>query len=52
MNATQKKNIRQEIIERIVTLTPEQFERLITHPDIVQMMTEENFKLPCSEETK
>lgn len=52
MNATQKMNVRQEIIERIIALTPEQFERLITHPEIVQMMKEENFKLPCSEEIK
>ena len=31
---------RKELIERIIALTPEQFERFVNHPEVIQVMKE------------
>lgn len=36
---------KQELIERIIALTPEQFERFINHPEVIQAMKEHEEKM-------
>ena len=38
-------NARQELIERIIALTPEQLERFINHPEVIQRIKEHEEKM-------